>query len=149
MSHLPRAILAEQQAQLVRALVANGPCPEGVDPGKVESIRKSLLRKRKKEVGEAWPILEHSRPDRWGREFLEYASQNPPPVGGPVEDGRRFLLQLSAKSSDSWMHLALAERDLVHPEKVCAWVFRKIPGTLKWVIGLSVRGRIRLLKLAP
>lgn len=149
MSQLPRAILAEQQAQLVRALVANGPCPEGVDPGRVESIRKSLLRKRKKEVGEAWPILERNRPDRWGREFLEYASQNPPPVGGPVEDGRRFLHQLAGKSSDSWIHLALAERDLGDSEKVCVWVFRKNPGAWKWVVGFSVCRRIWFLKQVP
>jgi len=63
--------LAEEQENLVRALVAGAPLPEGFDAGRVGAAARALLRKRTGEVLRAWPALD-------AEAFGAWAASRPP-----------------------------------------------------------------------
>lgn len=86
--------LAEQQAELVAALVAGGPVPDGVDAARLEAAREALLRKRAGEVATRWPRLAAALGPRWAAEFADWARGRPP--AGPDADGLAFAADLDA-----------------------------------------------------
>lgn len=94
-----RAHLAEQQAALVRSLVADGDALPGFDAQRIEAAAAALASKRRREVAHTWPGLARALGDRFVRLFDEYAGQAPmPTLGGPRADGRsfaRFLAQIN------------------------------------------------------
>ncbi|WP_232663919.1 hypothetical protein [Pseudonocardia sp. TRM90224] len=77
--------LAERQAELVAALVAGAPFPEGFDTRRIEATRRSLLRKRAIEAAKAWPLLAASLGDGWPATFVRLREGNPPV--GALRDG--------------------------------------------------------------
>ncbi|MEJ3656053.1 hypothetical protein WEH80_24115 [Actinomycetes bacterium KLBMP 9759] len=77
--------LAERQAELVAALVAGAPIPEGFDAPRIEATRRSLLRKRAIEAAKAWPLLAASFGEGWPATFVRLREGNPPV--GALRDG--------------------------------------------------------------
>jgi len=73
--------LAARQAQLVAALVADGPLPAGFDAVRVGAARRALLRKRAGEAAKAWPVLAAALGPRWGPAFAADRAGTEP-VGG-------------------------------------------------------------------
>jgi pimeloyl-ACP methyl ester carboxylesterase len=61
--------LAARQADLVAALVADGPVPTGFDPARLDATRRALLRKRAGEAAKLWPLLAASLGAEWPRAF--------------------------------------------------------------------------------
>jgi hypothetical protein len=83
--------LKEQQEQLVRALVAGGPAPDGCT--NFDAARDQLLRKRAGEIGAAWPQLRAFLGPDWFRAFSTWAATRPPL--GSYRDGLEFAATLT------------------------------------------------------
>lgn len=77
--------LADRQAALVTGLVADGPPPSGVDPGRLDATRRALLRKRAGEAAKQWPLLAASFGDRWASVFAQHRDGCEPV--GALRDG--------------------------------------------------------------
>lgn len=77
--------LARRQAELVAALVAGGPDPEGFDPARLAATRRALLRKRAGEAAKAWPMVAGAFGERWPTVFAQHRSGHPPV--GSLRDG--------------------------------------------------------------
>ncbi|MDN5860986.1 MAG: hypothetical protein L0H84_20465 [Pseudonocardia sp.] len=86
--------LARRQAELVAALVANGPDPDGFDPARLAATRRALLRKRAGEAAKAWPVLAASHGGAWPAVFAAHRSGHPPV--GALRDGWDVALALRA-----------------------------------------------------
>jgi hypothetical protein len=87
--------LADQQAQLVAALVAGGPLPPWFDAGRVNAAREALLRKRSGEVAAVWPVLAASLGPQWTAVFAGWARDRAP--NGALRDGWDLARQLAAE----------------------------------------------------
>jgi hypothetical protein len=87
--------LAAQQAALVRALVAGGPCPDGFDADRVRRAGDALLRKRARGVAGHWPAL-GAMPDFSAR-FAQWAQGRAP--GSGHDEGIAFAAELGAALS--------------------------------------------------
>ncbi len=70
-----------RQAELVSALVAGGPDPDGVDPRPLAATRAALLRKRAGLAARQWPRLAAALGDDWSRTFAERFAGLPPADG--------------------------------------------------------------------
>ena len=87
-----RRRLADQQAELVRALVAKGPIPAGFDAKRIQACARSLVNKRRQALARAWPKLVKLLGERYVAHFTAYAGAHPlPGTGSPLADGRAFL----------------------------------------------------------
>lgn len=86
----PEERLADQQAALVRALVAGGPVPGGFDPTRVAATVGALARKRAREVAKAWPALAYQLGEEFTDRFLAYAAASPRRGRGALADGLAF-----------------------------------------------------------
>ncbi|KIA66425.1 hypothetical protein [Nocardia vulneris] len=71
------AELAEQQAALVRALVAGAPVPAGFDRTDVAAAAHALLRKRADEVARRFPMLAQACGPEYRTRFLAWADGRP------------------------------------------------------------------------
>ncbi|MFF0490194.1 hypothetical protein ACFYTQ_14340 [Nocardia sp. NPDC004068] len=69
--------LADQQAALVRALVAGGPIPAGFDADAVTATAHALLHKRAREIAHRYPLLAHACGPAFTAEFLAWARTRP------------------------------------------------------------------------
>ena len=69
--------LADEQAALVRALVAGAPPPVGFDAQSLAVTSRALLRKRAQEVGRRHPMLRDGCGDRYLDLFSEWARDRP------------------------------------------------------------------------
>ena len=81
-----------RQAELVAALVADGPDPDGFDPDRLAATRRALLRKRAGEAAKVWPLLAGSFQENWPAVFGEHRSGHPPV--GALRDGWDVARQL-------------------------------------------------------
>lgn len=79
------AALDARQAALVGSLVADGPPPDGVDPGRLDATRRALLRKRAALAAVEWPLLAASFGDRWPAVFAAHRAGHEP--AGALRDG--------------------------------------------------------------
>ncbi|MCU1659942.1 MAG: hypothetical protein JWR58_7 [Pseudonocardia sp.] len=77
--------LAARQADLVAALVADGPVPPGFDPALLDATRRALLRKRAGEAAKVWPLLAASLGAEWPRAFAARRAGHEPV--GALRDG--------------------------------------------------------------
>jgi hypothetical protein len=77
--------LAERQAALVAALVADGTPPAGFDPAMLDAARRAQLRKRAGEAAKMWPLLAASLGPRWQRAFAAHRAGHEPV--GALRDG--------------------------------------------------------------
>lgn len=86
--------LANRQAELVAALVAGGPLPDGFDPVRIDATRRALLRKRAGLAAGAWPLLAASLGPEWLRTFAGHHDGHE--SAGPLRDGWDLARSLRA-----------------------------------------------------
>jgi hypothetical protein len=82
--------LAARQAALVRALVAGGPAPDGLDGRRLAATARGLARKRARLVASHWPAL-RAVPDYETR-YVAWAAGRVP--GRVADDGAAFAASL-------------------------------------------------------
>jgi hypothetical protein len=128
-----RERLAARQAALVRALTGAGELPGGFDPVRIERAVRSLLNKRRAEVGRTWPALAAALGTSYPERFRAFAARTPPPDrGGPLADGRAFAATLAAAE---WTDAARLE--LLAVELHFCWtgtgLVRRWGFALRWV----------------
>jgi hypothetical protein len=122
-----RARLAVDQAGLVRALVAGAETPPGFNEEQVRLAARSLVNKRLREVARAWPALAQCLGESFRERFTTFAERNPPPAeGGPVADGRAFVVTVPASELDDDARLEWMQVDLQ-----C----RRLPVRMRWLPG--------------
>nr|WP_175482724.1 hypothetical protein [Actinokineospora iranica] len=86
-----RARLAARQADLLRALLADGPPPAGFDPAAVAVEAAALLAKRRRVVAHLAPDVAGDLGERFAPLFDEYARANPRRTGSRArEDAAAF-----------------------------------------------------------
>ena len=105
--------LAARQAELVAALVAGAPVPDGFDPALVGAAADALLRKRAGEVAKAWPLLAAGLGSGFGPRFTGWARGRP--SQGSFADGFAFALSLGPDLP------ALGARELAEHQR--HWVY--------------------------
>lgn len=99
-----RQSLAQKQAELVHALVAQGPVPTGFDESRLRTTARSLVNKRRQALARVWPSLVEAVGQSYVETFTRYAEANPlPACPAPRADGRAFLgwLEQQAPLSDA------------------------------------------------
>lgn len=84
-----RARLARRQAELLSALVAGGPVPEGFDQERIRVQSQVLLAKRRDTVARVAPEVARLLGDQYQPLFRRYAQQGPA-LGGHRADARAF-----------------------------------------------------------
>ncbi|GLY54588.1 hypothetical protein [Lentzea sp. NBRC 102530] len=86
-----RERLANQQAELLNALLANGPAPAGFDEQRLNVERRALLSKRRGIVRMLGPAVADELGDRFRRLFDAYAVEHPRRAGSRArEDAASF-----------------------------------------------------------
>jgi pimeloyl-ACP methyl ester carboxylesterase len=136
MTNAARERLAAEQAEVVRALVAQGPLPVGFHEARFRAFARSLVNKRRQALVRAWPSLIRVIGKAYPEKFTSYAETHPLPEGAStLADGREFLRWLEPQGPPS---------DAARLE---AFAF-----DLRWkptALGLSRRGgfAVKLLKL--
>lgn len=94
-----RARLADQQAALVTALMAQGEPPADFDVVRLRAVAAALTRKRVRAAARAWPGVARALGRRFGELFAAYAEATTlPRQGGPLADGRAFARWLAARN---------------------------------------------------
>ncbi|MDI2125125.1 hypothetical protein [Yinghuangia seranimata] len=92
-----RAELARRQTELLTALVAGGPVPDGFDADRVGIQVLSLAAKRRESVARSSPdlVAELTEAELWPKEFTVWASTHPKPAeGGSRADAAAFAEHL-------------------------------------------------------
>jgi len=98
MSDDARSLLAQQQAELARALCEDSHSLQGFDRDRLQATSDALHAKRLRGMARAWPGLAESLGDRLAEEFAAYAAATHlPSEGGPLADGHRFATWLAAR----------------------------------------------------
>jgi len=72
-----RAELARRQAELLQALLADGPAPEGFDPARLRVEATVLRRKHGRVLAYQRPELAESLGERFGPLFAEFNAARP------------------------------------------------------------------------
>jgi len=105
----PRERLAAQQAELLNALLGNGPVPPGFDEQRLDVERRALLSKRRGIVRMLGPDVADELGDRFRLLFDAYAVEHPRRAGSRArEDAAAFAEwcrhtgELSAKRKARW-----------------------------------------------
>ncbi|RZS82693.1 hypothetical protein EV189_3088 [Motilibacter rhizosphaerae] len=94
-----RAALAEAQAELMAALVAGGPPPDGFDARQVRAQADALVGKRRMVVAALRPDLVRACGDGFARAFAEYAATRPRPPEGALADADAFAAALGLRAA--------------------------------------------------
>jgi pimeloyl-ACP methyl ester carboxylesterase len=103
--------LAARQAELVAALVADGPVPPGFDPDQLAVARRALERKRAGEAAAVWPLLAGSLGPTWPDAYA--ASVGGRGSTGALRDGWNLARELSRRGElGDAAALELAEREV-------------------------------------
>ena len=104
-----RERLASRQAELLNALLANGPAPAGFDEQRLGVERRALLSKRRGIVRMLGPAVADELGDRFRPLFDAYALENPRRAGSRArEDAAAFAEwcrasgELSVKRKARW-----------------------------------------------
>ena len=96
----PRDRVAEAQAELLRALLADGAAPAGFDADRLALQSRSLLAKRTRVMAAVRPDLAEALGDRFRDLFHQYAKENPRPTGvGYRADAESFTEWLHARDA--------------------------------------------------
>jgi hypothetical protein len=140
--------LERRQRELVAALVAGAPAPDGFDAGRLAAARRALLNKRAGEAARVWPLLASSLGDQWLDRFHWWAADRAP--GGALRDGWGLARELAAHGllpAPAARELAAREvlahyRDDGPPRTRRLPALRRPPG---WVV-LGWLGRVHLLR---
>ncbi len=98
MTDSARQRLAFQQAEVVCALVAQGPIPPGFHAERFRAFARSLVNKRRQALARAWPNIARILAKGYAERFTVYAESHALPEGGStLADGREFLRWLEAQ----------------------------------------------------
>ncbi|QFZ17624.1 hypothetical protein [Saccharothrix syringae] len=98
MTRPQRERLAAAQEDLLNALLADGPVPDGFDPERVRVERRALLNKRRAIVASLRPEVAAELGERFRPLFDEYASSRPRRVGTRFrEDAAAFAEWATAR----------------------------------------------------
>jgi len=98
MSTDARNKLADTQAQLVRALVAQGPIPTGFEESRLRTTARSLVNKRRQALAQTWPTLVRGVGAAFVERFTAFANEHPLTLSAStLADGRAFLAWLDAQ----------------------------------------------------
>ncbi|WP_280399166.1 hypothetical protein [Nocardia carnea] len=73
----PAPGLAERQAALVRALVADDAVPPGFDPAAVRAAADAILRKRAREIAAHYPALVRATGPEFTARYIAWARGRP------------------------------------------------------------------------
>src|SRR5438105_6148589 len=76
MQSAARERLAKAQADLVRALVAQGPIPAGFDEKMLRVAARSLVNKRRQQTARSWPNLAKIFGAKYPELFTQYAQSH-------------------------------------------------------------------------
>ncbi|MEU9131363.1 hypothetical protein AB0D08_25200 [Kitasatospora sp. NPDC048540] len=99
---MARARLARQQTDLLAALVADGPVPDGFDPEQVRTQAEGLAAKRRDTVARVAPDLAAILGEAYDPLFRRYARQHRQ-SGGYRADARAFAeWALTAEPATPW-----------------------------------------------
>jgi hypothetical protein len=126
--------LAERQAALIAALVAEADVPAGFDLFGVLSTRAALLRKRSGEVASAWPLMSAAYGAAWRSTFSAWAAGRPPQ--GALRDGWDF-----ARAAGPDLPV-LARQELAEREARYVYDGRSAPRPRRLRRLLAVRSRL-------
>ena len=126
--------LADRQAELIAALVADAEVPAGFDIFGVLSARAALLRKRSGEVASAWPLMSAAYGTAWCSTFSAWAAGRPPQ--GALRDGWDFARSAGADLP------ALARQELAEREGRYVYDGRSAPRPRHLRSLLAVRSRL-------
>lgn len=121
--------LAEQQAEVMAALLRRGPIPPGFDAQRMHAAASVLASKRAKGVARAWPSLEHMLGAEWPMFFQRYGQHvHAPAQGGALADGRAFVRWLSGQRalSDD-VRLQVLRVDIRYRQSAKGWGARRLP----------------------
>jgi hypothetical protein len=99
--------LAARQLSLVKALVAGGTPPAGVDPERVRIQALALVRKRSRSVARRRPELAASLGGDFWPAFRRYAAADPTPPANTSSDARRFARHVRRSRRSLRMRLFL------------------------------------------
>jgi hypothetical protein len=92
MTQPQRDRLAEAQAELLRAVLADGPTPAGFDPERLRVEANALRAKRRRVTTMLEPEACAELGDRFGPLFDEYARAHPRTIGSRArQDARAFV----------------------------------------------------------
>jgi hypothetical protein len=75
-----RASLAAQQAELLEALLSDGPLPPGFDADRVRAQSRALVAKRRAVVSRQHPELVERLGERFSALFEQYCRDHPPRI---------------------------------------------------------------------
>ena len=92
-----REELARRQAELLAALVAGGPAPQGFDPDRLRVQARALLDKRRRVMAAHLPDVAEALGEELPGLFAEYAEGRPRPPGGAHADAAAFAAHLRAR----------------------------------------------------
>lgn len=88
---MTREELARGQAELLRALLADGPPPEGFDPARLAVEADALVAKRRRIAETLRPDLVRALAGRFAERFESYARVHPRRTGiGARQDAAEF-----------------------------------------------------------
>src|SRR5215472_14109187 len=106
----PDGELAARQLSLVKALVAGGTPPAGVDPDRVRIQALALVRKRSRSVARHRPELAASLGADFWPAFQRYAAADPTPPANTSSDAKRFARYLRKSRRSRLIRLLLPYR---------------------------------------
>ena len=103
-----RQQLADQQENLVRALVAGGPAPAGFDEGRLQEQARALHNKRRRSIELAAPELVAALGEDFDARFAAWARENPPRTDSCTRaDAQAFAVwALPVRTSRRWWRSA-------------------------------------------
>lgn len=145
-----REELARAQAELVRALGAGGPVPEGFDAERVRAAADSLLSKRRRQVQRAWPVLVKALGETFAGTFDAWARVNPLRGVEPDArvDGHHFAEALRAEGrlppeaeEEQWgfeLRWRLTREGELAARRGLGWKLGRVGG--RWVLGVRLPG---------
>ncbi|WP_285775204.1 hypothetical protein [Microtetraspora sp. NBRC 13810] len=113
-----RGRLAEAQRELLAALVAGGPRPEGFDEVRLRIQSASLIAKRRGLVARFAPELTRRLGSDFAPLFTSYAQGHPKPPGGSRADARAFIEWLDRCRSPERRHTT---GPVPPPERISRW----------------------------
>ncbi|CAN5506557.1 hypothetical protein BH11CYA1_BH11CYA1_17570 [soil metagenome] len=107
-----RLAMAQEQAELIKALLCNAPHPQGFDSERLQEASLALVRKRIRCIQRANPLVEAICPadnDSILMQLHRFVRENPTPhPRGPYFDSLDFLAYVGLKSAakpkiqDNW-----------------------------------------------
>ena len=148
-----RAALGAREEAVLASILQGRVFPPQYGTAELKVARASLLRKRKRTLGRAWPRLAEGLGDTFDVRFEAYVSRFPSaPEGGALVDGWRLARSLREEGMlPGRARAELAAFELQHRVRAGRAVHRKagfrivrLPDGRAWALGVLLgRGRLK------